>query len=387
MKKKIIFVTKALWIGGIETALVNLLNKFDYEKYDVTCLVLKKDLQIAERITNKCRLLVIDRENLVSYKKPYLYPKLYHLTEETANPSTLHKLFMGIIPIVKWIENRLYIHYIKNLLRDEKFDTAIIYSDVVAETTIRAIKAEKYLMFYHHGSMRHVYHDQIAYKKCEKIIAVSDNQAEALKEFVPKYANKITSIHNIVDTKGILKNSEEKIEDKFDSSFFNIVSCGRIAYEKGMDLAVQACAKLVRDGLVNIRWWIVGGGPAGCELKSLIKDLNMQEYVVMVGMKKNPYPYIKRADLYVQPSRIESYGLTIKEAMVLDRNIIATSTHGAREILEENKRDALCEIDAASIALKIKCLMNEKEILKKTNNLKIIEQENKEIIKKIEKLI
>lgn len=36
MKKKLIFITEALWIGGIETALVNLLNRLDYDRYDVT---------------------------------------------------------------------------------------------------------------------------------------------------------------------------------------------------------------------------------------------------------------------------------------------------------------------------------------------------------------
>ena len=53
MKKKILFISEALWIGGIETALVNLLNRMDYEKYDVTCLVVRGSLDIADRITPK----------------------------------------------------------------------------------------------------------------------------------------------------------------------------------------------------------------------------------------------------------------------------------------------------------------------------------------------
>ena len=53
MKKKVIFISQALWIGGIETALVNLLNRFDYDKYDVTCMVVQKSLEMAESITPK----------------------------------------------------------------------------------------------------------------------------------------------------------------------------------------------------------------------------------------------------------------------------------------------------------------------------------------------
>ena len=181
MKKKIIFVTKALWIGGIETALVNLLNYFDYERFDVTLLVLRAELDMLEQIHPKCRVIIVDREKKYSFEKEYKYKKLYHLTEKTENPSKLHRIMMWSVPLIKWTENRLYIRYIRKMMKQEYFDTAVIYSDVVAETAIRAIKADKYLMFYHHGAMRHVYHDAIAYKQCEKIIVVSSNQAEELK--------------------------------------------------------------------------------------------------------------------------------------------------------------------------------------------------------------
>ena len=50
MKKQLLFITEALWIGGIETALVNLLHRMDYDKYDVTCLVLRGSLEMADRI-------------------------------------------------------------------------------------------------------------------------------------------------------------------------------------------------------------------------------------------------------------------------------------------------------------------------------------------------
>ena len=50
MKKKLIFVAQALWIGGIESALVNLLNRLDYEQYDVTCLILRDYQDMADRM-------------------------------------------------------------------------------------------------------------------------------------------------------------------------------------------------------------------------------------------------------------------------------------------------------------------------------------------------
>ncbi len=154
MKKKIIFVTEALWIGGIETALVNLLNRLDYEKYDVTCLILRNDQTMVPRLPKQVRLLVADRHEAASFSRAYRWPRLYHLTEESANPSRLHRAMMWAVPAIKWAENRLYIRYIRENLKNEQFDTCVIYSDRAAETAVRGIRAEKYLMFYHHGAMR-----------------------------------------------------------------------------------------------------------------------------------------------------------------------------------------------------------------------------------------
>ena len=129
-------------------------------------------------------------------------------------------------------ENRLYIRYIRKQMQREQFDTAVIYSDVAGETAVRAIKADKYVMFYHHGAMRHVYHDKIVYRKCNKIIAVSAHQAEALRNFVPRYADKIVAVNNLADVNGIRVKSQETIPEKFDKGYFNIVTCGRISKEK-----------------------------------------------------------------------------------------------------------------------------------------------------------
>lgn len=387
MKKKIIFISKALWIGGIETALVNLLNNIDYNKYDVTCLVLKAELDMADKINSNCRLLVIDRDQCITFSESYKFSRLFHMTEETGNPSKLHRLFMWAVPAIRWVENRFYIRYIHNLMKNEVFDTAIIYSDVVAEPAVRAIKASRYLMFYHHGAMRHVYHDKIGYKKSEKIIAVSENQASELRKFVPKYADKITAVHNLTDYEGIRNKAMMPIEDEFCKEYFNIVSCGRVSREKGMDLAVKACAKLVADGYDNVRWWIVGGGPAETEVHNLITELNMERYVIMVGMKSNPYPYIKKADLYVQPSLIESFGLTIKEAMILNKPIISTDTDGAKEIITNQVNGILCGAIAEMLATEIKKVLDKPDVLNKISenvSSQTFKKENEQLVERLE---
>ena len=390
MKKKIIFVTKALWIGGIETALVNLLKYFDYDKYDVTLLVLKAELDMLDQIPPKCRVMIADREKTVTFQKRYGYSRLFHLTEETDSPSRLHRIMMWTIPMIRWTENRMYIRYIRKQMQREQFDTAVIYSDVAGETAVRAIKADKYLMFYHHGAMRHVYHDKIAYKKCNKIIAVSAHQAEALRNFVPRYADKIVAANNLADVNGIRVKSQETIPEKFDKGYFNIVTCGRISKEKGMDLAVEACNRLIANGYKKIRWWIIGGGPAYNDVKKMVRKLNLESYVYMPGMKENPYPYIAKADLYVQPSRFEGYPMSILEAVILKKIVISTNNKGAEEMLKNLKCGILCKIDSTDLAEKISSIISDLQYYdEKKQEMEGIDlmQKNRQILKQMETLL
>lgn len=357
MKKKILFISEALWIGGIETALVNLLNRMDYEKYDVTLLLRRAvfDGDMKERVPAQCRILAFDRVD-----RRYRFTRLYHLTEESSNPSRLHKAMMWLVPLIKWVENRLYIRYIRKQLNKEKFDTCVIYSDVTAETAVRAVRADKYLLFYHHGAMRKVYHDEIGYKKADRILAVSQNQEQLLRAFRLQYAEKMMTLHNLTDVEGIRRRSREPVPEKFSGGYFNIVSCGRVSHEKGMDIAVKACAELVARGYENIRWWIVGGGPAEKEVRAEIVRLHMENYVTLLGMKDNPYPYIRQADLYVQPSRFEGYPMTILEAMALGKPILAT-VNAAEEQISSGENGLLCGADPESIAEGIEYLYQHRE--------------------------
>lgn len=324
MKKKLIFVTEALWIGGIETALINLLNRIDYNQYEVTLLVCKAALELKNRVPSECKLIIIDRDNAYSTHRKYPFSKLYHLTEQSEHPSALHKAFMWLTPVVKWIENELFIRYVRAEISGQKYDTAIIYSDRVAEITIRGIAADKYLMFYHNALMEKRYHDEIAYKKCDAIIAVSQTKADELKAYRPQYADKIIVIHNLVDIDRIIAASKEKMAISYPVDAFNIVTCGRLAHQKGIDWAILACRQLLDAGYHSIQWWVVGGGPDESKLRKQIQSVGVEEHFHLLGMQNNPYPYIANADLYVQPSRYENYSVVILEAMVLQKQILAT---------------------------------------------------------------
>lgn len=390
-KKKIIFVAQALWIGGIETALVNLINRLDYNKYDVTCLITQNYLDMAERLTKNCRLIVSDRRTLVTFTKPYRFKKLYDVLEEPQGATPFRRFIWRVLNILfKALENHLYSSYIKEQLKRENFDTAIIYSDRVAEIAVKAIKADKFLMVYHHGAMRKEYHDSYGYKKSEKVIAVSDNIAKELKAYRKKYADKIIVINNVIDIDSITEKSKEPIEEGlFHSDCFNIVSCGRLSPVKGLHFAVEAVAKLVEEGYTDINWYIVGGGPIEKEIKNQIAAYKMEKHIFMLGMKSNPYPYMGKCDLFIQPSIFEGYSLSIMEAKVLGIPILATHAAAGSQI--ENGVDGfLCETNTKSVYENILRLHENKEELdncKKSLRNCNFNDINKQIISDIENLL
>lgn len=359
MKKKLIFIAEALWIGGIETALVNLLNRLDYNRFDVTCLVLRDSLDVADRITPQCRLIVSDRQHKVTFPKGYGCKRLYNIMEEPQNAAKFRRLIWSALRVVfRAAEARCYALYVKKQLKGEHFDTAVIYSDRAAETAVRAVSADRFLMFYHHGAMRREYHDAYGYRKADKVIAVSPALAEKLRAYRSKYADKIISVNNIIDIDGVREKGLDIPTVKFSADCFNIVSCGRLSHAKGMDIAVDACAKLVADGFTGFHWYIVGGGPEESALREQIMRLGLEDCVSLLGMQSNPYPYIRCADLYVQPSRFEAFGLTIREAQVLAVPVLSTRTDGSAELISDGETGLLCESDADSIAAAIIRLYN-----------------------------
>lgn len=388
MKKKVIFISQALWIGGIETALVNLLNRFDYDKYDVTCLIVQNSLEMAERITPKCRLIVADRDSTASFDKPYKFSRLFGLIQKPQNASKLRLIIWRVLQFfLRALELRLYSHYIKKQLRNEHFDTAIIYTNRVSEIAVRALEADKFITFFHHGSFRREYHDVWGYEHSCSIVTVSDSIKSQFAQALPKYADKLTVIPNITDVEVIRRKSSEMSVEYPDG--FNIVSCGRLDPVKGFDLAIGACKLLLDKGINGFYWHIIGGGPIETELKKAAADSGAGEHIVFHGMQQNPYPYMANADLFVQPSRFEGYSLSIMEALALSLPIVATKA-AAGEQITDGVNGVLCDTSAESIAEAVKNLYIGKDEANKYREYLIsydFERLNNRIIADIESLI
>lgn len=334
--KKLLFVTTALWVGGIERALIDLLWALAPD-YELTVLLLRRELDLAAQLPPGCRLIVADREN-------YPFTRLHHLTEPPTAPSRLHRAFLWAVPALGWLEGRMFARYASGLAAGD-YDRVVVFSLPAAQLLLRRFPKRKCILFYHHGQLPKSVRN---WHRCEKIVAVSGPLAEQMREKFPKISEKVIEIPNLLAGERILRLAGE-YDPGFSDETFHIVTVGRLHWDKGMDLAVGAAAILRNRGL-DFRWYILGDGWEEQPLREKIKHYGLENKVMLTGVVENPYPYMKYADLYVQPSRVESYGLAMGEARVLGRPVIATDTFGARAQLPE---DAICPVSAEMLAEKI----------------------------------
>ena len=126
------------------------------------------------------------------------------------------------------------------------------------------------------------------------------------------------------------------------------------------------------------------GDENGNELEKQISLYGLEDYIKSIGMKKNPYPYIARADLFVQPSRVEAFGLSIAEAMILGVPVLSTQTDGAIEVFSVKHNGLLCKISGEDIFKGIEKLKND---IPQYNDANLIfRKKNENVIELLEEL-
>ena len=157
--------------------------------------------------------------------------------------------------------------------------------------------------------------------------------------------------------------------------------------QKGYDIGLAAAEILKKRGL-RFQWFFMGDGNLREWIQKEIRDKNLEDCVILLGKCKNPYPYIRNCDYYIQPSRHEGYATTILEARVLKKIIVASDIPSNREQIINGVNGYLEQLDGQAFADRIQRLIQDPE-----ENKKIVENlENEKIdftgeIAKLENLL
>jgi len=188
-----------------------------------------------------------------------------------------------------------------------------------------------------------------AYRRADLVICQSDHMHESLIREYNLSRNNVVRIYNPVDVASIAKLAVAA-PNPFADGGLNLVAAGRLSREKGFDLLLRAMPR-VRQVFPRVVATLVGEGPELPALQTLRRELNLESSVRFVGAQRNPYPFLKHADLVVLPSRTEAFPNVVLEAMALGTAVVATNCCGALNEISSCKQHLRVANDTSSDAL------------------------------------
>ncbi len=155
-------------------------------------------------------------------------------------------------------------------------------------------------------------------------------------------------IGNLIQIEDIIARAEEPQTEILPATRPQIICVARLSAEKGIDRLLTVAQRLREDG-AEFDLWLVGDGDRRIACEAFITESRLSDCVHLLGMKENPYPYIKACDLLVCPSYEEGLGLVLWEALLLQKPVMATECGGTITALQEGRWGRLVENSADGI--------------------------------------
>lgn len=296
-KIRILFCIDTLGGGGAEKLLIDILKRFDYEKYAVDLLVLFEEGIYFADIPEEVSWFFPGSEKV----KNRFYDIEVAFLEGLAVKYIAER---GSVAVkIAWVHIDLYnFHWTKSFYKSDE-------------------------------------HEYEVYQKMNKIIFVTENIKRQFERLFGGIHAELLVIHNFIDQSDLLKKSEGY---KVSKRKFTLCSIGRLTPMKGYLLLIQTVHRLVDDGL-DFDLWIVGEGEQRMVLEDLIQERSLSNIVFLQGFHKNPIPFLKEADVFVSSSSVEGFSLVIGEALCLGKPVVATKNAGSEEVLDGGKYGMLIE--------------------------------------------
>ncbi len=343
--KKILFCLQTMVRGGVEKELVTILKRFDRENYELNVLLFYETNKAVQATIPKdipVTVLNIDREHYCSSAwgtvKALIKKKEFGEAIRVA-----FNRFVRNIPVMVSLD-------LKDISDFEStYDIAVCYhmhSPLVLRYVAEKVTAEKKVAWIHNdfattGFNISKYSKTLA--KYDTFVSVSKQLENEFCALCPDFSERSKTVLNIIDRDGIIEKSNEKMYEAFEKdSRFKIVTVGRLATQKGYDLAINA-AKILKLRGMQFAWYAIGGGDLLGEFEALAKENGLNNEFIFLGEQSNPYPYMKNCNLYVQPSRHEGFAVTLLEARALEKAIVCTDFAGASEQIDSGVNGIILE--------------------------------------------
>lgn len=382
-KKKLLFVLWSLSAGGAERSLINLLWELDYGYYDVELFLFEREGEFLKQLPQQIRIIEAPKEvkflSTGSFRemmkcfslRGFFYRILYKLFYENKAKSSYNK------------DQLLWEKVWKKSLESLKgeYDIAAGYLQGIPDYfVIDKVTSERKLLWIHTDYSKingDINFDYYYFSRGDEIITISETCKEALLKDFSSLKGKINLLYNLNSPVLIKRLAEEVVPEEIlaakEEGYQILLSIGRLVEVKGFDIAIKAAAILKNKG-VKYKWFVLGEGGLRQELLELISLNSLEDLIILLGVRSNPYCYMKQADIVVQTSRYEGKSIVLDEAKVLCKPIISTNYSSAADQIEQGKTGILVGMSPEELAKGIEEVLSNKDLRKElADNLSKLE--------------
>ena len=333
MKTKLLFINGHLNYGGVEKSLVDILSNINYNEYSVDLLLLEGRGDYSSFIPKEVNVILYDLHST--------YGSMLSVMRQCLKKRDFFSIYIKIVFLLSNRFDMKIMCLLKPFILPDKYYDAVIGFRPGASTDFAAwlFKTKKRITWWHNGEIRLTPDQIMNYRsdcnEIDSVVVVSNGCRDMLVNEldIPKEKTKV--IPNMIDSFKIINLSQEYIPNYLSDNKLNIISVGRLSKEKHFDDCIVS-TKLLKENGIDFKWTIVGEGIERKKLEELINEYHLQDYVILLGKKNNPYPYMCYADIYVHSSYVESQCLTILESMALGIPCVVADSLGPREYCQNN---------------------------------------------------
>lgn len=183
---------------------------------------------------------------------------------------------------------------------------------------------------------------RLLYNRADKIVGVSEDISRDLVNLFKIKSDKVTTINNGYDIGKIRNLAAQELDDIENAWLCGseniIVTMGRLEQQKAQWHIIRAMLE-IKKGFPDARLLVMGEGSQRKRLESLIRELNLEDSVILCGVRDNPFRIISWCKVFAMSSMFEGFPQVIPEAMCCGAACVATDFKtGLREIMDPSRK-------------------------------------------------